>query len=115
MTTRRSFFAQLALSVAALSSASILIPQAADAFKWQRTKQWLYVLNPEWVNAPYEIGFSPNAEMSLSPESIFSRGDLKIFRRAAFVDRSIETDPLYPLRKNTPEGPYITPYKLMQV
>lgn len=55
MTTRRSFFRQLALSVAAISSAQILIPHAADAFKWKRTGQWLIVPNPEYIDAPLEM------------------------------------------------------------
>lgn len=49
---RRSFLASLA---AAAAAPQVLIATATDAFRWKKTVEGLWVLNPEWVNAPYEL------------------------------------------------------------
>lgn len=55
---RRSFIKSLTTATAA----SIFLPRAADAFTWKRTKflrrsSGMWVVNPEWVAAPYRIDF----------------------------------------------------------
>ena len=54
---RRGFFKSLGLAIGVAAVApAVLIPRASDAFKWKRASG-IWVLNPEWVNAPYEIGY----------------------------------------------------------
>lgn len=53
MNNRRSFFAQLALGSAAIfTGPQIFLPK--EPVKWKRTPG-LWIRNPEWVSAPYEI------------------------------------------------------------
>lgn len=47
MTTRRSFFKQLAISVVAISAPQIFIPKLIETPKWK--------LNPAWDEAAYSI------------------------------------------------------------
>lgn len=52
---RRGFLKSM---LAAAVGASILVPTFSDAHKWKRSaKTGLWVLNPEYVNAPYEVRF----------------------------------------------------------
>lgn len=49
--------------LAAAVGASILVPTFKDAHKWKRSaKTGLWVINPEYVNAPYETYFLFNPE-----------------------------------------------------
>jgi hypothetical protein len=38
-------------------AANIFVPRATDAFKWKRRASGIWVVNPEWVKAPYEIHY----------------------------------------------------------
>lgn len=49
---RRSFLTGI---IAAGISAAILPSALTYERTWKKTAQGLYVLNPDWVNAPYEI------------------------------------------------------------
>jgi hypothetical protein len=54
---RRSFFSSLATIGAAVTLApNVFLPRFATP-RWKRTRQ-LWVINPEWVNAPYEYVFT---------------------------------------------------------
>lgn len=55
----RSFFKSLAtIAIGSIVAPQVLIPKFADSFKWKRqAESGIYVLNPEWVNAPYEMAF----------------------------------------------------------
>jgi hypothetical protein len=56
MNSRRSFFGQLALAVgAAIAAPSVLVPLAKDAYRWKKTHSGIWIVNPEWLAAPYEI------------------------------------------------------------
>lgn len=52
---KRSFIKSLLLVAVA---PAILIPKAKDAFKWKRVND-LWVVNPDYGTAPYEVGFFP--------------------------------------------------------
>lgn len=55
---RRGFISQLALMLGAASGPGILALKAHDHFRWRAGRGGLIaVINPEWVNAPYEIRF----------------------------------------------------------
>jgi hypothetical protein len=61
MIDRRSFFKNILVAAVA---PSLLLSISPDKFKWKRqASSGIYVINPEWVNAPYEICFvgSPSA------------------------------------------------------
>lgn len=50
---KRSFLKSLlTLAVAP----QIILSTSADRFKWKKTGD-LWIINPEWVNAPYEVSF----------------------------------------------------------
>ena len=52
MTTRRSFLSKLALGVAGFT----ILPAATTyARSWKKTEAGLYAVNPDWVDAPYEM------------------------------------------------------------
>src|SRR5678816_4646291 len=103
MSSRRAFFKQLALSVAAIRSANILIPAAADAFKWKRPAgRYVYVPNEEYINAPYEIAV-------LKGEYAF---DLQTYSRA-MGPLSCMIPTSYPIRMATPTGKPVPPFKLV--
>lgn len=53
---RRSFLGDLALGL----SAAIFLPRTIAASKWHRVPgRVLFVINPEWVTAPYEMQYTP--------------------------------------------------------
>lgn len=65
MLNTRSFIKSLL--VAAIAP-TILIPRAKDSFKWkQNVETGLYVLNPDYVNAPFEIAYIIGEDNQLSP------------------------------------------------
>jgi hypothetical protein len=116
MNTRRSFFKQLALGVAAVSSAHILLPKAADAFKWKQPQgKLMYVVNPEYVDAPYEVAIIPNrfwyGEWSGKfPENAGDvKNDIQVYSRAMGPVKDMVYHP-YPPRLKTPTGPYVQPF-----
>lgn len=56
---RRDFFNTIARVAAAASvSPTIFIPKF-EPVKWkvERPGNWKYVINPQWLEAPYELGF----------------------------------------------------------
>lgn len=56
---RRGFIRGLAGILAAATGPSVLALEAFDRFKWKAPEgKWVAVLNPEWVNAPFEICFA---------------------------------------------------------
>ena len=106
MTTRRQFFKTLALSVAAISSANILVPAFADTHKWKRTGQWLYVINPDYVDAPYEVAILTCPWGGLVPEGA---GKTQVYSRA--MGPVLGMLPVsHPYRMATPTGPIIPPF-----
>ena len=55
---RRSFLTSLGLIIAAASAPGLLLPRASDHARWKKSaSQVLYVPNPEYVSAPYEMTF----------------------------------------------------------
>lgn len=54
---RRGFLKSLGLALGVAVAPQVLLSRAPDAFKWKRASSGVWVLNPEWVNAPYEIGY----------------------------------------------------------
>lgn len=57
---RRNFLKAILLGCAA---PSVLLRASSDAFQWKRAATTdLYVPNPEWINAPYEVMFYVSGE-----------------------------------------------------
>ena len=51
---KRSFLKSLLTCAVA---PSILLPTFKDAHKWKRTENFLFMPNPAWQDAPYEVAF----------------------------------------------------------
>lgn len=61
---RAGFFKTLGvLAVGAVIAPSLLIPKATPGFKWKRPDgvpgRRLWILNPDWVDAKYELAYYP--------------------------------------------------------
>jgi len=50
---RRNFIGGLAACLAACSAPQLY----AGPFKWKQSPSGVWVLNPEWISAPYEVSF----------------------------------------------------------
>lgn len=61
---RRSFFASLvAAAGATIVAPQILLSSAHDRMRWKKSEgSFVYVPNPEWYDAPYELHFFHNPE-----------------------------------------------------
>lgn len=106
MNSRRSFFAQLAVAVAGTVVApSILARCAPDAFKWRKTTHGLYVVNPEWLTAEYEIRFLFEPGM-LTPCLMSREGDSAASYSPKPGQRFIRES--FPIRQNA-KGKYVCP------
>lgn len=109
MNSRRTFFKTLAASVAAMSCGQILIPQAADAYKWKRQTSLghtLWVINPEYIDAPYEVAIFTCPWDGLFPEGA---GETQVYSRA--MGPVLGSLPVsHPYRMATPTGPWIPPF-----
>lgn len=74
---RRDFISKLATMLSAATGPSVLALEAFDRFKWKAPSGRLVaIINPEWINAPYEIVFAWNLN---PPEPwIYSKSPMKI-------------------------------------
>lgn len=54
---RRSFFNALGKIAAGLIVCpSVITPKASEAFKWKKASTGLWVVNPDYIAAEYEVG-----------------------------------------------------------
>jgi hypothetical protein len=94
---RRSFFRDLALGL----SAAVFAPHAIDAFKWkQPAGAKIWVMNPDWFTAEYELSFIPAefcGKWQFTEDSI-----AVVHPRTKKVVNAVPA--LYPMRMHTPDG-----------
>ena len=70
MSSRRSFFKSLGALVAGAAIApQVFIPKADDCFRWKRHGE-IWVVNPEWINAPYELSFIEFPGIAFAVDSV---------------------------------------------
>jgi hypothetical protein len=109
---RRSFFKSFALAVTgAVVAPSVFIPRAGDHHQWVSRKSGLLILNPEWVNAQYEVVFW--AHMAEVSPGVFKRfGDPvpQSVRVAIGKQAGRIIDDLYSFRCNKPGDYPISPF-----
>lgn len=129
---RRGFLKGLGGILAACAAPQALVGQD---FKWKlvRRRSGLIVINPEYVNAPYEYAFlvGPGALSNTGDPAtpiVFQRG--RTFELSGYEEDTVlgsvefhdhidtrQSDPFkirymaYPPRSNTPGGPLICPFK----
>lgn len=97
---RRTFFNSIARVAAAASlSPNIFIPKF-EPVKWKVTRPGYYrfILNPEWVNAPYEFGYHMHESIGrfAPPPGFFANMPERMF---PYRFNSPDTDPIPPVLK----------------
>lgn len=79
MQTRRSFFSTLALGLTgAIIAPSLLLSKSDDRFKWKRAASGVWVINPDYINAPYEIAFIYEAQTPTMMDVMIFRRDVEL-------------------------------------
>lgn len=100
---RRSFFRTLGLGAAAVA-AQVYLPKLPDRMRWKATRQGdIYVVNPEWVNAPYEVWFAFDPPPAWMPGTDPTKVHPIVFKRGEFglqwSGKQFVKDP-FPIRLN---------------
>lgn len=115
---RRSFFRTLGLGAAA-AAAQIYLPKFPDSMRWKVTREasGIYVPNPEWVNAPYEVLFlvlvdpaSPGFDVTKVHPIVFKRG---CFRSDEWPGFKV-VDERFPIRFKALGGPPVPVMKKLE-
>jgi hypothetical protein len=102
---RRRFISSLAVA-----AASLYLPKLPGRFHW-KVVRWggLYKINPEWINAPYEVGWWIIGPMD------FARGRDRavllpvVFKRGLSPELQLDS-PKY-LPRLTADGQWVVPHK----
>ncbi len=103
MTTRSFIKSMLMVGIAP----TILTSVAADKFKWKPTSSGLVVLNPEWLDAPYEIIWFSGFGQSYYPQLHVRGNDVKFHT----ANQHLFKEP-YPMRQDE-NGKSIHPFMLV--
>jgi hypothetical protein len=96
---RRGFLTSLIGGVLAAGVAPNILAGAGR--KWVKAKSGLYIINPDWVNAPFELGFIASPGMAnfmvKQPNGLWSFRGFSIQHDGKLEMLPIEQDP-YPRR-----------------
>lgn len=111
---RRGFFKTLATAAAGFA----ILPAATTYARtpWKRLAgSDIYVINPEWVNAPYEMYFLVEDSGLLSPRAVIAPSTLSIFDRstAGWTEGKKIIAEYYPMRFINIDGEFV-PVHLMK-
>ena len=91
---RRSFFKTLATAAAAFT----ILPSAVTYGRtWaKKTSSGIYVVNPAWVNAPYEVGFYFQPYEKFLHPIVFQKGAGEVIRNP--MEGRYRIDEPWPIR-----------------